>query len=74
MIWHENKPMIDYKNIKKQKGITIPHCKSMGIATRKTNCHKNGSVRKAGCNPWYNRVKTLSLPHEAMASITNRIP
>ena len=33
-----------------------------------------GSVRKAGCNPWYNRVKTLSLPHEAMASITNRIP
>ena len=39
MIWHENKPMIDYKNIKKQKGITIPHCKSMGIATRKTNCH-----------------------------------
>ena len=34
----------------------------------------NGSVRKAGCNPWYNRVKTLSLPHEAMASITNRIP
>ena len=69
MIWHENKPMIDYMNIKKQKGITIPHCKSMGIATRKT-----GSVRKAGCNPWYNRVKTLSLPHEAMASITNRIP
>ena len=41
MIWHENKPMIDYKNIIKQKGITIPHCKSMGIATRKTNCHKN---------------------------------
>ena len=40
MIWHENKPMIDYKNIKKQKGITIPHCKSMGIATRKTNCHQ----------------------------------
>ena len=35
---------------------------------------KNGSVRKAGCNPCYNRVKTLSLPHEAMASITNRIP
>ena len=33
-----------------------------------------GSVRKAGCNPCYNRVKTLSLPHEAMASITNRIP
>ena len=35
---------------------------------------KIGSVRKAGCNPCYNRVKTLSLPHEAMASITNRIP
>ena len=34
----------------------------------------SGSVRKAGCNPCYNRVKTLSLPHEAMASITNRIP
>ena len=34
----------------------------------------DGSVRKAGCNPCYNRVKTLSLPHEAMASITNRIP
>ena len=33
-----------------------------------------GAVRKAGCNPCYNRVKTLSLPHEAMASITNRIP
>ena len=33
-----------------------------------------GLVRKAGCNPCYNRVKTLSLPHEAMASITNRIP
>ena len=35
---------------------------------------KFGSVRKAGCNSCYNRVKTLSLPHEAMASITNRIP
>ena len=33
-----------------------------------------GSVRKAGCNPCYNRVKIVSLPHEAMASITNRIP
>ena len=41
------------------------------FAMRNSN---NGSVRKAGCNPCYNRVKTLSLPHEAMASITNRIP
>ena len=40
----------------------------------RTALNNHGSVRKAGCNPCYNRVKTLSLPHEAMASITNRIP
>ena len=44
------------------------------VAAGGSRWHENGSVRKAGCNPCYNRVKTLSLPHEAMASITNRIP
>jgi hypothetical protein len=44
------------------------------VAAGGSRWHENGSVRKAGCNPCYNRVKIVSLPHEAMASITNRIP
>ncbi|WP_338335965.1 hypothetical protein [Marseilla massiliensis] len=55
-------------------GLTIIAIASVLFLVADYNGRYYGSVRKAGCNPCYNRVKTLSLPHEAMASITNRIP